>query len=173
MATTSFNWGDYLTLAISLSANPDEASQRSAISRAYYSAFHAATIHAQANGYSERNHRRLWKMYHSDTDLNSRRLSAIGDQMKQAREEADYAAQVARVGDVMTDQLARATQFASLPTSSPRFLPDHRNCFLRIRRGYVATVERLTPSAEAKWHAFDGRASGCTLRPVEEEWAYR
>ena len=129
MATTSFNWGDYLTLAISLSANPDEASQRSAISRAYYSAFHAATIHAQANGYSERNHGRLWRMYHSDTDLNSRRLSVIGNQMKQAREEADYVAQVARVSDVMTDQLARATQFANVlaqvPAGSPQLLPPN------------------------------------------------
>jgi uncharacterized protein (UPF0332 family) len=129
MATPSFNWTDYLTLATNLSANPDEASQRSAISRAYYSAFHAATIHAQANGYKERSHGRLWKMYQSDTDLNSRRLSAIGNQMKQAREEADYVAQVARVSHVMTAQLAMAAQFAKVlaqvPAGSPQLLPPN------------------------------------------------
>jgi uncharacterized protein (UPF0332 family) len=129
MATPSFNWADYLTLAATLSANADEASQRSAISRAYYSAFHAATIHARANGYNDRNHGRLWKMYQRDTDLNSRRLSVIGNQMKQAREDADYVAEVARVSDVMTDQLARATHFANIlaqvSARSPQLLPPN------------------------------------------------
>ncbi len=129
MATPSFNWADYLTLATTLSANADEASQRSAISRAYYSAFHAATIHARANGYNERSHGRLWKMYQQDSDLNSRRLSVIGNLMKKAREDADYVAQVARVIDVMTDQLARATQFANtlaqVPVRSPQLLPSN------------------------------------------------
>lgn len=81
MAAPSFNWADYLTLATTLSSNSDEASQRSAISRAYYSAFHAATIHAKPNGYTERSHGRLWKMCQADADLNARRLAALGNQM--------------------------------------------------------------------------------------------
>lgn len=137
MAAPSFNWNDYLTLANALSTNGDEASQRSAISRAYYSAFHAATIHAAPNGYSERSHGRLWKMYQTDSDLNARRLSVLGNQMKKAREDADYVAQVSRVSDVMTDQLARANQFAAVlaqvPATSPQPLPPNpprqcRNC---------------------------------------------
>jgi uncharacterized protein (UPF0332 family) len=129
MATQSFDWADYLTLATTLSANGDEASQRSAISRAYYSVFHAATLHAKPNGYNERSHGRLWKMYQADADLNARRLSVLGNQMKRAREDADYVAQVARVSDVMTLQLATATQFATVlaqvPHTSPQLLPPN------------------------------------------------
>jgi uncharacterized protein (UPF0332 family) len=124
MAAPSFNWADYLTLATTLSANADEASRRSAISRAYYSAFHAATLHAKANGYNERSHGRLWKMYQSDSDVNSRRLSAIGNQMKKAREDADYVAHVARIGDVMTAQLTQATQFVRVLTRVPATSPQ-------------------------------------------------
>lgn len=68
MATAPFNWNEYLNLAGILSANGDEASQRTATSRAYYAAFHAAMLHARHNGYAERNHGRLWKMYSSDSD---------------------------------------------------------------------------------------------------------
>lgn len=134
MAAPSFNWADYLTLATILSSNSGEASQRSAISRAYYYAFHAATIHANSNGYTERSHGRLWKMYQADADLNARRLAALGNQMKKAREDADYVAQVPRISDVMTAQLATATQFsvvlARVPAASPQLLPPNppRTC---------------------------------------------
>ena len=129
MGAPSFNWIDYLTLARALSANADEASQRSAISRAYYSAFHAGTLHAKPNGYNERNHGRLWKMYHADANLNAKRISVLGNQMKEAREEADYVAQVPRIADVMTAQLATAAQFATVlaqvPATSPQLLPPN------------------------------------------------
>ena len=135
MATSSFDWSDYLALATTLSGNADEASQRSAISRAYYASFHAATLHAKGNGYNERSHGRLWKTYQADADLNAKRLSALGNQMKRAREDADYVAQVARVGDVVTTQLATATQFAAvlalLPSNSPALLPPNppKTCY--------------------------------------------
>lgn len=54
MAGMSFDWREYLNLASILSGNADEASQRTAISRAYYAVFHAATLHAKANGYGAR-----------------------------------------------------------------------------------------------------------------------
>lgn len=117
MAAAPFNWNEYLNLANILSANGDEASQRTATSRAYYAAFHAATLHARHNGYAERNHGRLWKMYSSDSDINSRRISALGNQMKKAREDADYEAAVPRISDIMTQQLADANRFAALLAS--------------------------------------------------------
>jgi uncharacterized protein (UPF0332 family) len=129
MATPSFNWNDFLALATTLSTNGDEASQRTAISRAYYSAFHAATLHAKQNGYTERSHGRLWKMYATDADLNARRISALGNQMKMAREQADYTASVPRVSDVMTQQLTDANTFVTLlakvPITSPQLLPPN------------------------------------------------
>jgi uncharacterized protein (UPF0332 family) len=127
MAAAPFDWTDYLRLANQLSQNADEASQRASISRAYYSMFHAATIHAQVNGFAERSHGRLWKMYQSDPDVNCRRLSVIGNAMKRAREDADYVTSVPRVADVMAQQLIDANRFiatlAAVPTASPQPLP--------------------------------------------------
>jgi uncharacterized protein (UPF0332 family) len=40
-----FAWADYLSLAQALAQSKDEASQRTAISRAYYAAFHVARRH--------------------------------------------------------------------------------------------------------------------------------
>jgi uncharacterized protein (UPF0332 family) len=126
MAAGLFDWNEYLKLAGILSANADEASQRTATSRAYYAAFHAATLHAKQNGYAERSHGRLWKMYSSDADINARRVSALENQMKKAREDADYVSPVPRISDIMTQQLAYANQFVSLlaqvPPTSPQLL---------------------------------------------------
>lgn len=52
----SFDWIDYLSFATELLSDPDtpgppEAALRSAASRAYYAAFHAALTFAQAEGY--------------------------------------------------------------------------------------------------------------------------
>lgn len=114
MATQLFNWDEYLTLAKSLSTNADEASHRSAISRAYYFAFHAATIKAKLGGYTDRTHSRLWFFYQRQTDRNARRISTLGNQMQTAREEADYVASVADVSKLMESQLTTASQFAAV-----------------------------------------------------------
>jgi uncharacterized protein (UPF0332 family) len=119
MAAAPFDWNQYLNLAAILSAKADEASQRTAISRAYYAAFHAATLHAKPNGYTERSHGRLWKMYSSDPNLNARRISALGNQMKKAREDADYLAAVPRITDIVTQQLADANSFVALLSQVP------------------------------------------------------
>jgi uncharacterized protein (UPF0332 family) len=127
MATAPFDWTQYLNLANSLSTNGDEASQRTATSRAYYAVFHAATLHAKPNGYLERSHGRLWKMYSSDSDINARRISALGNQMKKAREDADYVETVSRISDIMTQQIDAANRFVALlaqvPATSPQVLP--------------------------------------------------
>lgn len=53
----AFNWQQFLTLAEELHTSqiinlPKEASERSAISRAYYAAFHAALDFAEDKGYN-------------------------------------------------------------------------------------------------------------------------
>jgi uncharacterized protein (UPF0332 family) len=129
MAAAPFNWNEFLNLANTLSGNGDEASHRTSISRAYYAAFHAATDHAKANGYNERSHGRLWKMYGGDADINAKRLSAIGNFLKRQREQADYATAVPRVNDIMTQQLAETANFmttlALVPATSPQLLPPN------------------------------------------------
>jgi uncharacterized protein (UPF0332 family) len=129
-----FNWEEYLTLATDLFLNPDEASRRTSISRAYYAVFHAATNHAKINGYNERNHGRLWKMYHADVNRNARKLSTIGNLMKTARECADYGAEVIELDAVAAQQLSHANEFAEIlaqvPVTSPQLLPPNpiRTC---------------------------------------------
>ncbi|MGH9756003.1 MAG: hypothetical protein ACREA2_24750 [Blastocatellia bacterium] len=46
----AFDWADYATLATSLRTQPDEASQRTAISRLYYSALHQARLYLESEG---------------------------------------------------------------------------------------------------------------------------
>ena len=124
MAATQFDWADYLRLATDLAQNPDEASHRTSISRAYYSIFHAATIQAGRNGYVGRGHTKLWKTFAVDQDRSCRKLSAIANTMKRAREDADYVTVVPRVSDEMAQQLAYAkdflTRLAALPPNVPQ-----------------------------------------------------
>ena len=127
MATPSFDWTQYVRLADQLSMCADEASQRSSISRAYYAVFHAATFHAKTNGYSGRSHGRLWKTYQCDSERNCRKLSAIANSMKRAREQADYETNVPRIDEIMAQQLKDAAKFttmlATVPIKSPQPLP--------------------------------------------------
>lgn len=119
-----FNWTEYLRLAAELSEHPDEASNRTSISRAYYFVFHAATIQAQKHGYAGETHKKLWALYQADSDRNCRRLSTLGNNMKAARKEADYSAIMPDIPARMAQQLADANEFTSIlatvPGSSPK-----------------------------------------------------
>lgn len=65
MAAQPFNWNGYFTLANELARRADEASRRSAISRAYYYVYHLALGRAATNGFQfiagEGSHMQLWR----------------------------------------------------------------------------------------------------------------
>ena len=90
----NFNWEDYLTFAQEIKERPDEAAQRSAISRAYYCVFHKAKNYAKAHlGYVYRpdnpSHSGMWRTFKN----NGKTLNAIfnyGTKLKDFRENADY-----------------------------------------------------------------------------------
>jgi uncharacterized protein (UPF0332 family) len=113
MATSAFDWSEYLNLATRLSANADEASQRSAMSRAYYCVYHKASERAVLNGYvHEQSHHKLWAVYdRNSSDKSCRKLYNIGSRMKKERVAADYEPTVARLTERMTVQLSRASNF--------------------------------------------------------------
>jgi len=112
MATTAFNWSDYLRLATDLSRNPDEASHRSSISRAYYSVYHIASARAVANGYlDQKSHLELWKLCDRNARRDCRRLAAMGFRMKKERRDADYKIAATRIPDRMNQQLIEANTF--------------------------------------------------------------
>lgn len=85
MASPFFDWSEYLRLANQLAANPDEASQRSSISRAYYCVYHKALERAVSSGYvDEQQHWKLWAVYGRNTDKACRKLYDIGSRMKKS-----------------------------------------------------------------------------------------
>ena|SRR5579864_3157904 len=126
MATPGFDWSHYLTLATQLSANADEASQRSSMSRAYYCVYHKALERAVANGYiNQRSHVDLWDLYNRNkADRDCRKLFNIGTRMKKERVDADYERTAGRIADRMAVQLNRANFFlkllGALSTGLPR-----------------------------------------------------
>src|ERR1700685_4349930 len=92
MPTAAFDWSEYLALANHLATNHDEASHRSAISRAYNWVYHKATERAVASGCQDpKNHVKLWDLYtKGQSDRACIKLSRMGDRMKKERIEADY-----------------------------------------------------------------------------------
>ena len=99
MVNPAFDWAEFLALAANqLAAHVDEASHRTAISRAYYCAYHKAW--AVANGYiDEKSHWKLWDLYRRKTDVKCRQLRDIGDRMKKERIDADYVQKATRISD--------------------------------------------------------------------------
>ena len=123
MANPVFDWSEYLKLANQLSANSDQASQRSSISRAYYCIYHKASERAVANGYRVQRHAELWAFYDRNTDKTCRKLGEMGSRMKKERVDADYKAVVDRLADRMSDQLNRANRFLEELTALEPDLP--------------------------------------------------
>jgi uncharacterized protein (UPF0332 family) len=127
MAATPFNWSNYLTLAITLSGNADEASHRSSISRAYYSVYHTASDRATSLGYVPpgwSQHAALWSHYQSRSDNRCKKLGAIGLRMKRRRVQADYHANAQQITANVPNQIADANNFLNRLQSLPAHLPN-------------------------------------------------
>ncbi len=90
------NWRDYLVLAENLEQTPDEAHQRSAISRAYYSAYHRALAYCETALPSVRipetgeAHDLVWRSLGTSGRKQERNASVKGDRLRAARRKADY-----------------------------------------------------------------------------------
>jgi uncharacterized protein (UPF0332 family) len=92
---TAFTWNDFLVLARRLARRKtSEADQRTAISRAYYAVFHAASSFIRAKALvppSERlTHDKVWNLLATDPDLDRADVGRRGDLMKRLRVNADY-----------------------------------------------------------------------------------
>jgi uncharacterized protein (UPF0332 family) len=112
MAALTFDWSEYLKLAKQLAANTDEASQRSAISRAYYCVYHKVSERAISSGYvDQRSHFKLWDLYGNNAERTCRELRNLGSRMKKERVDADYNAGALRIADRTTIQLKWADDF--------------------------------------------------------------
>ena len=89
-----FDWNNFLTLAEELAPRIDEASQRTAISRAYYCVFNLASARAKSKGrfppQNTPSHQWCWNQYIGTPDPACQQLGIDGQRMKQRRTRADY-----------------------------------------------------------------------------------
>ncbi len=96
----SFNWSDFLALAVSLQQNPtvpgpQEASLRTAISRAYYAAFRSARDFAEtqegfAPTHSGQDHWLVRQHYQNRADTIHRKIGTNLGRLYDNRRKADY-----------------------------------------------------------------------------------
>jgi hypothetical protein len=96
----AFKWAEYLKLADQLSRQTDEASQRTAISRAYYFVFHIARQRAVKNLYRQpedgTSHDNLWLLYKRNSSTRCKQVATLGKRLKKKRVQADYELYYAR-----------------------------------------------------------------------------
>jgi len=121
-----FDWNNYLTLAEDLATRTDEASKRTAISRAYYCVFNLAYARAESSaGHKpdrESYHNWCWNKYKNTPDKLCKQLGVNGDRMKSRRVNADYK-----------------------PTDNPR-LDDEVQRMLEDARQFVRELASLQPT---------------------------
>ena len=122
-----FDWNDYLTLAEQLAIGADEASKRTAISRAYYFVFNLAFARAEwtAGPFPrvQSFHSWCWGKYRATPDLACQQLANDGERMKRRRVKADYkSGDIPRLDDQVQRMLQEAQQFrADLAALNPRY----------------------------------------------------
>jgi len=86
-----FDYDEYLTqVAVHGQNHSDESFRRSAVSRAYYAAYHCATRALRSHGIKPHSHRMLWEDFDKSTDPAIRDIAKRGKKLKVRRESADY-----------------------------------------------------------------------------------
>ncbi|OFV93414.1 MAG: hypothetical protein A3H28_16370 [Acidobacteria bacterium RIFCSPLOWO2_02_FULL_61_28] len=124
-----FDWNKYFILGEELAnrVNADEASKRTAISRAYYCVFNLAFARAETTAGSypggESYHNWCWSKYEKTRDRSCNQLGHSGVRMKRLRVKADYkAADDPRLDDEVLRMLEDARQFMiDLAALDPRY----------------------------------------------------
>jgi len=100
-----FDWEDFLKLAEQMSGASNEAAQRTAISRAYYAVYHAASSYIRRMQLitpgRPLSHREVWRVLKLSTNLDHRDTGFRGEDLKRLRQEADYRSPYS--GDIATD----------------------------------------------------------------------
>jgi uncharacterized protein (UPF0332 family) len=117
MADSPFDWSEYFRLAQELARRADEASVRSAISRAYYFVYHLALKRAAANNFSlkldEGTHAQLWVVFSGNPEPDCQWLGVIGNRLRDRRVRADYKVYFPRIREEVPGVIADAQEFAN------------------------------------------------------------
>jgi uncharacterized protein (UPF0332 family) len=101
-----FDWNTYKTLADELRQRNDEASQRSAISRLYYSIYWKARILLEEEDSTfsvpiENSHAVVWRRFR-DKGPSRRTIFNNGQRLKEYRQMADYESEIQKLEDTVT-----------------------------------------------------------------------
>lgn len=100
-----FKWDCYLDLAKEMALKEGEEYKRSAISRAYYSAFHNAKSYLEQKGlsYTKQDHAHtfVWNTF-GRLPGEAKKICAKGDRLKQRRAVADYENEVSGLNNLTT-----------------------------------------------------------------------
>lgn len=105
----AFDWSQYLVLAKDLSTRSDEAALRSAISRAYYAAYHHAKTFCASKtisiikGGGNSDHHDLWETFGMKAGRTFANVHTIGNRLKRKRGNADYDAEISGLPSVVAD----------------------------------------------------------------------
>lgn len=125
-----FDWMEYLRLAQTLAANGDEASKRTAISRAYYFIFNLAYARVEVNcGRKPQGppgmHAWCWQKYAGNLDAACHACGIEGDRLKRLRHDADYKSkEIRRLDDLCNRMLAEVQQLHADLTNLNPALPN-------------------------------------------------
>jgi uncharacterized protein (UPF0332 family) len=109
---TPFDWSAFRTVAERLKDEADEASWRSAISRAYYCAYHQAQTHLSEHHNFQASedkpaHDQVWREF-SRKGMSYREVWNKGDKLKKLRVDADYRSDVVISADTTITSLKLA-----------------------------------------------------------------
>jgi uncharacterized protein (UPF0332 family) len=123
-----FDWVAFLGLAKELAAKGDEASRRSAISRAYYAVFNKARELLERDGTllseSGATHEVVWRTLEK-AGRGRRRLGIDGKRLREMRRKADYDGEVQALDKVTEDALATAESLTRLVDAEAASRPTH------------------------------------------------
>ncbi len=108
----AFDWSEYDALADRLRISSDEASQRTVVSRLYYSAFHQARLYLEGAGYTRSamgpgSHQQLWNEFRR-RGRSHHPISSIGNRLLGHRVRADYEDQIDNL-DELVEESFKAT----------------------------------------------------------------
>ena len=130
MSAQPFNWSAYQSLATELAKQTEEAALRSAVSRAYYYAYHIARARLMDNGFAllpgQDSHKQVWEKFSSSADFGCRKLAEKAKRLKDKRQTADYDPYFARIeqdGPALVDLATQiSTDLANIHPDLPRNL---------------------------------------------------
>lgn len=113
----AFDWPDFLTLAEELAKRTEESCLRTAISRAYYYAYHLGRQRVIDNEFilvqGGDNHKQVWEKFGNDPDFECRKLFLLAGQLKDKRQRADYDKVYPRIVSEFPTVMEMARKFAA------------------------------------------------------------